>query len=98
MPTRYELWYGRDEPPRETRTLRAGPVSAQLDGGDLRYVRVGAVELVRRIYVAVRDLNWNTLPSALTDVQVDQRADGFTVRFACRNQEGDIDFSWEGTI
>ncbi len=98
MPTRYELWYGRDEPPREARTLRAGPLVMQLDGGDLRYVRAGAVELVRRIYVAVRDLAWNTLPSVLANVRVAEEADAFTVEFDCLNRAKEIDFAWHGTI
>jgi hypothetical protein len=31
----YEMWYGCDQKPTETRELRAGPITAQLAGGDL---------------------------------------------------------------
>ena len=62
--TERQLWYGVDKPPPETRELNAGPVTALLDGIDLRYVRIGSLEVVRRIYVAVRDQNWNTIPGA----------------------------------
>ncbi len=96
--SRYKIWYGRDQPPVETRRLRAGPIAVVLDGGDLRYMRGGEVELVRRIYVAVRDLNWNTLPAELTNLQVDDRGDAFTVTFDCRNQAREIDFVWHGMI
>lgn len=96
--SRYDLWYGRDTAPVERRALRAGPVMAQLDGGDLRYVRIGEVELVRRVYVAVRDLNWNTIRAELSAVAVDARDDGFEVRFEARHRQGDIDFSWRGVI
>ncbi len=97
-PSRYELWYGRTTPPVETRALRAGPVTAQLDGGDLRYVRIGRVELVRRVYVAVRDLNWNTIAAQLSAVAVDARDDRFEVRFEARHRQGAIDVSWRGVI
>ena len=59
----FRLWYGRDEPPPEVRVLRAGPLLLELHGSDLRYARSSRNEVVRRIYMAVRDLNWNT-PSA----------------------------------
>ena len=44
------------------RVLRAGPVTVLLDGVDLRYLRIGGTELVRRVYVAVRDVDWDTVP------------------------------------
>jgi len=98
IPSRFEFWYGRNEPPTGTRTLRAGPVEAQLDGGDLRYVRIGDVELVRRVYVAVRDLDWNTIAADLANVEVEERHGGFVVRFDARHHRHDIDFAWRGTI
>ena len=65
---------------------------------DLRYVRLGRVELVRRIYAAVRDQNWNTIPGVVSDYDVDAREDSFTVRFAVRHTNPEIDFSWVGAI
>src|SRR5256885_1653585 len=94
----YELWYGRPEPPAEPRKLRAGPVTALLEGPDLRYVRFGGVEAVRRVYVAVRDQNWNTIPGELSNFGVDGREDSFDVRFESRHRAGPVDFSWRGTI
>ena len=52
--------------------MRAGPLTAVLDGVDLRYVRLGDTELVRRIYVAVRDRNWNTIPGVASEVEIEQ--------------------------
>ena len=96
--SRYELWYGRDEPPREPRVLRAGPLLAELHGCDLRYVRSGSNEVVRRIYMAIRDLNWGTLPVVLERQDVEEGDDSFLVRFEARNTKHEIDFSWTGTI
>src|SRR5205814_1216503 len=43
------------------RVVHAGPVTALLDGGFLRRIRVGPHELVRGVYAAVRDQNWGTI-------------------------------------
>jgi hypothetical protein len=90
--------HGSGEPLQELIELRAGPVTAVLDGVDLRYVRLGEVELVRRIYVAVRDRNWNTIPGVASAVRVDQRADGFEVGFSVRHASHDTGFAWRGSI
>ena len=94
----YELWYGRDEPPVEARTLRAGPLLVELRGPDLRYARTASNEVVRRIYMAIRDLNWNTLPVTVGEPEIEEGDGEFRVRFAARNTQGDIVFSWNATI
>jgi D-apionolactonase len=96
--SRYQLWYGRDEPPIVPRFVRAGPLEVELHGADVRYVRSGCNEVVRRVYMAVRDLNWNTLPLELGDMVIEESADAFKARFHARNRSGEIDFSWVGRI
>jgi hypothetical protein len=95
---RLRLLHGSDAPLPELWALRAGPARVLLDGIDVRYVRLGRTELVRRIYVAVRDRNWNTVPGEVAGLEVDERADSFDVRFSVRHRAPDIDFSWQGTI
>ena len=89
---------GRPEPAPPRRAVRAGPVTAILDGPDLRHVRVGGAELAQRIYVAVRDLGWNTIPGTFTDEHADIRADSFDVAFTGRHRYQDIDYEWRATI
>jgi hypothetical protein len=96
--SRFELWYGRNEPPAEPRVLRAGPLLVELHGCDLRYVRSASNEVVRRIYMAVRDLNWNTLPVVVEQLDVEEGDDSFRVELEARNTQREIDFSWTGTI
>lgn len=96
--TRYQWWYGRDEPPIEPIPLRAGPVTANLVGRDLRNLRFGGIELAQRIYIAVRDRNWGTVPGEMTDLEVDQGPDRFAVRFSVNHRQHDVDFSWQGEI
>lgn len=92
------LYYGKDEPLPEVRILRAGPVSVLLEGGDIRYVRLGDREILRRVYVAVRDQNWDTIAGRIENLHVEQEADSFRVTFSCSHRQGEIDFVWRGTI
>jgi len=90
------LRYGVDEPLPPRRLLRAGPLSAVLEGGDLRYVRLGDEEIVRRVYGAVRDQDWGTVAPRYTRYQVEEDGRDFVVRFTAEHTAGEIDFVWEG--
>ena len=94
----HEIWYGRDEPPRRITPVRAGPLTAWLDGGDIRYVQLGEFEVVRRFYVAVRDPNWNTIPPQVTNVKLEEGAGTFSVSFDAHHRDGEIEFTWRGTV
>ncbi len=86
---------GTEQPDVIGRTLTAGPLSVELDGGNLRYLRVGGVEVLRVLAFLVRDENWGTYIPGLSDLVVDQRADGFTVsyRAACQRGSQQINYS-----
>jgi hypothetical protein len=94
----WQLVLGADAPPAPMRELRSGPVTALLDGVELRRVRLGDVELVRRIYVAVRDPRWDTIPGAVRDLVVDEREASFEIHFGMDHGDGELVFSWEGLI
>jgi hypothetical protein len=97
LPTRV-LYAGKDEPPPERIPLRAGPLSLIYEAGDLRYIRLGEHEILRRIYVAVRDQNWGTILPAFSDMQMTIGEDAFQISYAVENRQGDIDFRWRGVI
>ena len=84
--------YGVDAPLPERRDLRAGPLTAVLEGGDLRYVRLGDELVALRIYGAIRDRNWGTIEPAYSEYAVDERDDGFTVTVTAENVSPDVDF------
>jgi len=96
--SRNVLYYGKDEPLPGQQPLRAGPLSLVYEGGDLRYIRLGEREILRRIYVAVRDHNWGTVLPRLSDVQMDIDADSFRITYGVEHRQGDVDFCWRGTI
>ncbi|MDP9380023.1 MAG: hypothetical protein M3Q29_07720 [Chloroflexota bacterium] len=78
--------------------LRAGPLSLRYEQGDLRYIRLGAREVLRRVYVAVRDRNWGTVPAVLSNTQIDARDHSFEITYDVSNRQGEIDFTWKGSI
>jgi len=69
-----------------------------LDGGDLRYVAVGGQEVIRRIYVGVRDEQWHTITPRYTLFDVTETEDGFVVWFTAEHVEDDVDFVCEGSL
>ncbi|MGH2615810.1 MAG: hypothetical protein ACRDJC_11260, partial [Thermomicrobiales bacterium] len=90
--------YGRDEPLPRRHELRAGPLSAVLEGGDLRYVKLGDDTVVLRLYAAIRDRNWNTIEPRFLRYELDRGDEGFTLQFAAENVGDDVDFEWQGSI
>ncbi len=95
---RSRLLHGSDEAPAPPTLLRAGPITALLDGVDLRDLRYHGVEVARRIHVAVRDANWNTLPAKVSDLRVEVGEDRFAVTFAARHEQDGADFLWRGEL
>ncbi|MHB1808461.1 MAG: hypothetical protein ACYCU0_04110 [Solirubrobacteraceae bacterium] len=93
-----ELLRGRAPAPSPPVELAAGPVTALLHEGDLRHVRIGEVELAQRIYVAVRDEAWNTIPGAIDGLRVESDGDRFSVVFECEHRHAEIDFAWRAEI
>ena len=78
--------------------LRAGPLSLFLDAGDLRYVKWGGCEVVRRIYAAVRDHNWDTVAGVISDLDVRTSAAGFRVSYVSTHRRDGIHFIWRADI
>ncbi len=78
--------------------VHAGPITATLADGELRYLQVGDREIVRRIYFAVRDDTWRTATPAFTRIDFSQEDDTFKVRLRADCKLGAVDYSWTGTI
>ena len=92
------LSYGRPDPLPARQTLRAGPLTLELEEGDLRYIRLGDRELLRRVYVAVRDPNWGIIPAVYSQTRQDIGPDRFTISFLAEHVGAGIDFAWHGRI
>ena len=62
--------FGTETAPAARIPLRAGPLALVLEGGDLRQISAGPHELVRRIYGAVRDRVWGTVPGVISQLRL----------------------------
>jgi hypothetical protein len=92
------LYYGSPAAVPEPIMLRAGALSVSFVAGELRHIRLGNREIVRRVYVAVRDRNWRTLPSSLLDIKKTIDRQSFELRFEVENKRDEIDFCWHGCV
>ena len=82
----------------DPRYLNAGPVRLKLADGELRYLRVNGREVLRRVYFAVRDARWDTVPSNFEVTDVRSRAGEFTAKLRARCVNEIADVAWQGRI
>ena len=92
------LRYGREDEPPPRRTLHAGSLTATLQNGELRWIRLGAREVLRRVYMAVRDENWGTVPGVITNYQMEDDGSAFAISYDCDHKQDEIHFRWHATI
>ncbi len=97
-PSRAVKLFGTEAPPAETRLLSAGPLTAELDAGNLRYVRFGGLEAIRAISYVVRDQYWGTFDPRIEDFEVEESADGFTVSYRATCTDGTQVFTYRARI
>lgn len=91
------LWHGVDAPPQQPEWLVAGPLCMGLADGELRGIAFNSREIVRRVYGAVRDRYFNTVPGVLSELRV-ERGSGFRVSFLSTHISDEVDFAWRGEI
>ena len=91
-------YYGKDEALPEQTDLQAGPLNLFYEAGDLRYIKFREKEIIRRVYVAVRDHNWDTVTPVLSNVQMDIANDSFSITYSVNNIQNNVDFLWKGII
>lgn len=73
--------YGTDEPPVPRHPLRAGPLTAHLEAGQLRDIRWHGALVLRAISYLLRDANWGTLAPVLSDLTIRETSDAFLVAY-----------------
>ena len=86
-PSRAVALHGTDEAVDPPRILRAGRLSAELEAGNLRYLRWGGEEVLRAVSFVVRDRDWGTYAPEIEALDVREEADAFHV--ALRAVAGD---------
>lgn len=78
--------------------LAAGELHVELADADVQAVHFRGSEVVQRVYMAVRDVVWNTIPGRVTAREIVQGDDTFRVTFRQRHVYDAIDVEWEGLV
>ncbi|MFN2110294.1 MAG: hypothetical protein ACK2UI_11575, partial [Anaerolineae bacterium] len=92
------FYTGTQTPPAARTPLRAGKLTLFFERGDVRHIRYGEREVLRRVYVAVRDRNWGTVPAQISGLAIETGEDTFRITFEALCTQDDITFRWRGTI
>lgn len=81
------------------RILQAGPCRMLYEDGFLRYLESGSSEILRRIYFALRDENWGTIPLVISNEQIRSDEHSFDISYDAENVEGgNTIFQWHVRI
>ena len=78
--------------------FKAGPVSLLFEQGELRRIRLGGREVLRRIYLTVRGPDWSTIPPVLSSYTLEESPDSFSMVFTMECKQGEVDFSWQVAV
>ncbi|HVG49551.1 MAG TPA: hypothetical protein VM899_15620 [Rubellimicrobium sp.] len=81
VPSRAIALFGTAQEVPSPRVLHAGKLSAELEAGNLRYLRWDGEEVLRAISFIVRDKDWGTYEPDIADLAVRQDEDRFTVSY-----------------
>src|SRR5687768_5789627 len=81
------------------KSVYAGPVQAGYEDGFLRRIMYGETEVLRMIYFALRDHNWNTLKHNVENEQIIIDDGEFRISYECFHTEGGVDImQWKVNI
>ncbi len=90
--------FGTEEPVSEPRRLTAGPLECLLDGGNLRAIRIARREASRGIAFVTRDKDWGTYIPEISDLRIEESANGFEVRYRARCADETQALSYDARI
>ncbi len=78
--------------------LKAGPLTLLLEQGEIRRVRLGDREIIRRIYVSLRGPDWSTIGGTLSELKLDAGDDAFQASYTLTHKQAEYDFTWKVSI
>ena len=78
--------------------MTAGPLTADLIGGNLRSISFEGVEVLRGLAFLVRDRNWGTPAPEISGLDLRETDGGFHLRFQALCQTPDGDLPWSAEI
>ena len=98
VPSRRLKLCGTDEIDPPSQKLAAGPLTAELENGQLRYIALNGVEVLRGIAFLVRDQNWGTYAPQINSLSVTDGAGQFTVEYKALCADANQRLAYEARI
>lgn len=85
--------YGTDIPDAPSERITVGQLSFSLQGGAIRHIKFGGIELLRGIAFLVRDRDWGTLSPKIVEVSrsCNDAAFGLTLRMSYENAGAEME-------
>ena len=90
--------FGTEEPVEAPRLLKAGPLSAELEAGNLRYIRYEGRELLRAVSFIVRNRNWGTYNPEISNLKIDEGEGRFRVTYDAVTKDAEQEFRYSAEI
>ena len=90
--------YGTEEQVEPPRVLRAGSLTAELEAGNLRYIRYRGHELLRAVSFIVRDRNWGTYNPRISNLSTEETDAGFRVTYEAVTGDERQEFRYSAEI
>lgn len=90
--------FGTEEAVAPPRLLTAGPLTAEFEAGNLRYVRYDGIEIMRAVSFIVRDKDWGTYNPLISNLIVKEEAGGFRVSYDAVTGDDAQSFRYQAVI
>lgn len=87
-----------DVPLLPVKILSAGTLKCTYENGNLRYIYLGEKEVVRMIYSAIRDENWETASYVISDEVIEESEGSFIIKYNSFYQLNQIHYKAAFTI
>ena len=91
-------WYGYEKEIVKPAKFLSGPLEIHYEQGLLRNIRIGDYEVIRMIYFALRDHNWETIIPVIKNEQIKESDAGFRISFESHFEEKNIRFVFYSVI
>ena len=84
---------------KDTLVLKAGVFSIGYQNGFIRHIQYGDIEVIRSIYMALRDQNWLTFEHTIENETIEEHDDHFEIQYDCfYEKNGERIFTWHVQI
>jgi len=90
--------FGTEQPVQPPVILKAGPLTADLEAGNLRYIRWNGREMLRAVSYIVRDRNWGTYNPQISNLKIADKPDGFRVTYDAVAKDSEQEFRYSAEI